>query len=67
VNSQNADAGASTYCPSTIPNFRFWRRNCVRTSLTASVISASNMTARPKVGGREEVEVEAERESEKEK
>jgi hypothetical protein len=38
----------------------------VRTSLTASVISASNMTARPKVAGREEVEGEGEVEVEKE-
>ena len=52
-NNQKAEAGASTYWPSTTPNFRFWSKNCVSTKRTASVTSAKNITKRP---GKNEIE-----------
>ena len=46
-NNQKAEAGASTYCPSTTPNFKFCSKNCVSTKRTASVTSANNITRSP--------------------
>ena len=47
TNSQNAQAGARTYCPSTTPNFICFSRYCVRISRIASAISDKNMTVIP--------------------